>query len=199
MRWKGWVKPWGPHSSFPSPWQNSRENNLRRAGFLLAHNHQRFLSMATDLVNFCLRRDISKMAVGTRNSGFSSCGSQEMEQMGGKERRKGRRREGREGGRRDKPPRDLLPTVSPHFVTFYGLPITPSYWTEQWTRSQLRRGTLQFCFPPPLFLDSATGRTPAPTWGLLLIQPEDQSHPQEHCQANLLQMPCLLRNFYIWV
>lgn len=93
----------------------------------MAHNRQRFLSMATDLVNFCLRRDISKMAMGTCSSGFSSCGSQEMEQMGDKERRKGRRREGREGGRRDKPPCDLLPTVSPHFVTFYGLPIMPSY------------------------------------------------------------------------
>lgn len=54
--------------------------------------------MATDLVNFCLRRDISKMAVGTRSRGFSSCGSQEMEQTGG-QRKKGGEAEKREGRR----------------------------------------------------------------------------------------------------
>lgn len=81
------MRPWGPHSSFPSPGQNSRENNLRRVEFSLAHNFQRFLLMATDLVSFGLRKDVSKMAMGTCGRGCSFDGSQEMEQTEDEERR----------------------------------------------------------------------------------------------------------------
>lgn len=117
---------------------------------------------------------------------------------GDKERRKERQRKGREGRRRDKTLCDLLLTVSPHLVTFYGLTNNTIILNITMDKPTDEPRDPRFHFPPPPCLDSAIGRTPEPTWGLLLLQPEDQIHPQEHYQVNLLQMPCLLRNFYIW-
>lgn len=76
---------------------------------------------------------------------------------GDKERRKERQREGREGRRRDKILCDLLLTVSPHLVTFYGLTNNTIILNITMDKPTDEPRDPRFHFPPPPCLDSQLG------------------------------------------